>query len=130
MTEQERPAKLPDWISDHLARYLATDGADGYLWDASLGGGQGMIPTLLLTTVGRRSGRVLTMPLTCSHGQFRGANRAVAQDGRAVRALRALPDQDRPADSGGLTEARLNRSAGVNQRFCNASRNPGLASRL
>jgi deazaflavin-dependent oxidoreductase (nitroreductase family) len=63
MTEQERPAKLPDWISDHLARYLATDGADGYLWDASLGGGQGMVPTLLLTTVGRRSGKILTMPL-------------------------------------------------------------------
>ena len=63
MTEQDRPAKLPDWINDHLARYLATDGADGYLWDASLGGGQGLIPTLLLTTVGRRSGRALTMPL-------------------------------------------------------------------
>jgi deazaflavin-dependent oxidoreductase (nitroreductase family) len=57
------PAGLPDWIQDHLARYIATDGADGYLWDASLGGGKGMIPTLLLTTVGRRSARPLTMPL-------------------------------------------------------------------
>src|SRR6204780_2337378 len=63
MTEPSKPSTLPDWISDHLARYLATDGADGYLWDASLGGGQGLIPTLLLTTVGRRSGRALTMPL-------------------------------------------------------------------
>jgi deazaflavin-dependent oxidoreductase (nitroreductase family) len=63
MTEQNKPSNLPDWIGDHLARYLATDGADGYLWDASLGGGKGMIPTLLLTTVGRRSGKVLTMPL-------------------------------------------------------------------
>ena len=58
-----KPAELPDWIHDHLARYIATDGADGYLWDASLGGGKGMIPTLLLTTVGRRSARLLTMPL-------------------------------------------------------------------
>jgi deazaflavin-dependent oxidoreductase (nitroreductase family) len=57
------PAALPTWIKDHLARYLATDGADGYLWDASLGGGKGMVPTLLLTTVGRRSGQGLTLPL-------------------------------------------------------------------
>jgi deazaflavin-dependent oxidoreductase (nitroreductase family) len=58
-----KPAGLPDWIKDHLERYLATDGADGYLWDASLGGGKGMIPTLLLTTVGRRSAHPLTLPL-------------------------------------------------------------------
>jgi deazaflavin-dependent oxidoreductase (nitroreductase family) len=58
-----KPAGLPNWIQDHLARYIATDGADGYLWDASLGGGKGMIPTLLLTTAGRRSARPLTMPL-------------------------------------------------------------------
>ena len=56
-----KPAELPNWIQDHLARYIATDGADGYLWDASLGGGKGMIPTLLLTTVGRRSARLLTL---------------------------------------------------------------------
>jgi deazaflavin-dependent oxidoreductase (nitroreductase family) len=54
---------LPDWIKNHLARYLATDGADGYFWDASLGGGKGLVPTLLLTTVGRKSGRDLTLPL-------------------------------------------------------------------
>ena len=63
MAEPNKPSELPDWIKDHLSRYIATDGADGYLWDASLGGGQGMIPTLLLTTVGRKSGRELTMPL-------------------------------------------------------------------
>ena len=63
MTEPSKPSNLPDWISKHLARYLATDGADGYLWDASLGGGTGMVPTLLLTTIGRKSGQELTMPL-------------------------------------------------------------------
>src|SRR5271166_3024177 len=63
MAEQDTPSSLPAWIRDHLARYLATDGADGYLWDASLGGGKGMIPTLLLTTVGRRSARPQTLPL-------------------------------------------------------------------
>jgi deazaflavin-dependent oxidoreductase (nitroreductase family) len=56
-------SELPGWIKDHLARYIATDGADGYLWDASLGGGKGLVPTLLLTTVGRKSGQDLTLPL-------------------------------------------------------------------
>ena len=63
MAEPSGPKELPDWIKNHLTRYLATDGADGYLWDASLGGGKGLVPTLLLTTVGRKSGRVLTLPL-------------------------------------------------------------------
>jgi len=63
MAEPNKPSQLPDWIRDHLSRYLATDGADGHLWDASLGGGKGLVPTLLLTTVGRKSGRLLTLPL-------------------------------------------------------------------
>ena len=46
---------LPDWIRDHLERYIATDGADGHIWRG--------VPTLLLTTRGRKSGRWLTLPL-------------------------------------------------------------------
>lgn len=63
MTEQRIADSLPAWVKDHLQRYIATDGADGHLWDASLGGGEGMIATLLLTTTGRKSGRPLTIPL-------------------------------------------------------------------
>jgi deazaflavin-dependent oxidoreductase (nitroreductase family) len=63
MTESNKTRELPDWIKNHLARYIATDGADGYLWDASLGGGKGLVPTLLLTTTGRKSGNALTLPL-------------------------------------------------------------------
>ena len=63
MAEPNKSQDLPAWIKDHLARYIATDGADGYLWDASLGGGKGLVPTLLLTTTGRKSGRELTLPL-------------------------------------------------------------------
>jgi deazaflavin-dependent oxidoreductase (nitroreductase family) len=63
MTLQRISPTLPDWIKDHLQRYLATDGADGYMWDAALGGGEGMVATLLLTTVGRKSGEPLTLPL-------------------------------------------------------------------
>ena len=63
MAEPNKDRELPAWIADHLNRYLATDGEEGYLWDASLGGGKGLVPTLLLTTVGRKSGKTLTLPL-------------------------------------------------------------------
>jgi deazaflavin-dependent oxidoreductase (nitroreductase family) len=63
MTESNKTRELPDWIKNHVERYVATNGADGYLWDASLGGGKGMIPTLLLTTTGRKSGNALMLPL-------------------------------------------------------------------
>jgi deazaflavin-dependent oxidoreductase (nitroreductase family) len=63
MTASNKSSDIQDRIKDHLARYIATDGADGYLWDATTGGGKGMVPTLLLTTTGRKSGRILTVPL-------------------------------------------------------------------
>lgn len=63
MAEPNKASELPDWIKNHVSRYLATDGADGYLMDASMGGGKGMVPTLLLTTIGRKSGTVYTLPL-------------------------------------------------------------------
>jgi deazaflavin-dependent oxidoreductase (nitroreductase family) len=46
---------LPDWIADHLQRYIATNGADGHIWRG--------VPTLLLTTQGRKSGAPRTLPL-------------------------------------------------------------------
>lgn len=57
------PRELPDWIRDHVRRYLESDGADGHLWDSSVAGGPGLVPTLLLTTSGRKSGRKLLLPL-------------------------------------------------------------------
>lgn len=63
MAEPTKSSQLPNWIQDHLARYIATDGKDGYLWDAALGGGKGLVPTLLLTTTGRKSGAAMTIPL-------------------------------------------------------------------
>jgi deazaflavin-dependent oxidoreductase (nitroreductase family) len=67
MSEPQETSRLPDWVRDHLSRYLATDGRDGYLWDASLRGGQGLVPTLLLTTTGRKSGKTLMLPLIFGH---------------------------------------------------------------
>ena len=62
MAEPGKSPGLPGWIQNHLSRYLATNGEDGYLWDSSIGGGKGMVPTLLLSTRGRKSGAVLTLP--------------------------------------------------------------------
>ena len=46
---------LPDWVVDHMNRYLETDGEDGHIWRG--------VPTLLLTTVGRSSGEQRMLPL-------------------------------------------------------------------
>lgn len=46
-----------------------------------MGGGKGMIPTLLLTTTGRKSGRELTLPLI--FGEHGGEYAVVASKGGA-----------------------------------------------
>jgi deazaflavin-dependent oxidoreductase (nitroreductase family) len=43
-------------VREHLHRYVATDGADGHEWRPG-------VPTLLLTTRGRRSGKLRRTPL-------------------------------------------------------------------
>ena len=63
MTDPRISPQLPDWIKDHLRRYLASNGEDGHLWDATVAGGTGLVPTLVLTTTGRKSGKPLTLPL-------------------------------------------------------------------
>jgi deazaflavin-dependent oxidoreductase (nitroreductase family) len=55
--------KTPTWITEHLRKYRETGGAEGHLFDSSIGGGTGMVTSLLLTTVGRRSGEKRTSPL-------------------------------------------------------------------
>jgi deazaflavin-dependent oxidoreductase (nitroreductase family) len=57
------PTQLPDWIRDHVRRYRESNGADGHMWDSKVAGGPGPVPTLLLTTTGRRSKRRQTLPL-------------------------------------------------------------------
>ena len=56
------PSNLPSWIFDHINLYK-TDPEKAPLWDSSLGGGKGMLTTLLLTTKGRKSGNDISIPL-------------------------------------------------------------------
>lgn len=80
MSEAKAP-QLPQWITDHLQRYLDTNGADGHMWDSGPVGGPGLLPTLLLTTNGRRSGKPITMPLI--YGEADGSYIIVASKGGA-----------------------------------------------
>jgi proline iminopeptidase len=75
------PRELPGWIADHVRRYRESNGADGHMWDSSIAGGKGLVPTLLLTTKGRKSGRTQTLPLI--YGEAGGGYVIVASKGGA-----------------------------------------------
>ncbi|MEE8347875.1 MAG: nitroreductase family deazaflavin-dependent oxidoreductase [Dehalococcoidia bacterium] len=66
MPEFSVPTQLPDWVKDHVTRYLESAGTDGHMWDSTIAGGPGPIPTLLLATTGRRAGQAHTVPLIYS----------------------------------------------------------------
>ena len=82
---RQRP---PGWQAEHARRYLETNGEDGHIWEG--------VPTLLLTTVGRRSGKPFTTPLI--YGESDGRYLVVASRGGApehpqwYRNLVANPD--------------------------------------
>ena len=50
------------WIAEHIELYR-TDPEKARLWDSSHLGGPGVLPTLLLTTTGRKSGEPRALPL-------------------------------------------------------------------
>ena len=50
------------WIAEHIELYR-TDPQKARLWDSTPLGGPGLLPTLLLTTTGRKSGEPRSLPL-------------------------------------------------------------------
>lgn len=50
------------WIAAHIQLYK-TDPEKARMWDSSVAGGPGPLPTLLLTTTGRKSGASSAIPL-------------------------------------------------------------------
>ena len=48
-------SRPPGWQQEHAKRYIETNGEDGHIWEG--------VPTLLLTTTGRRTGQQHTTPL-------------------------------------------------------------------
>ncbi|MBW2499456.1 MAG: nitroreductase family deazaflavin-dependent oxidoreductase, partial [Deltaproteobacteria bacterium] len=52
----EEPLSSPtDWVADHVRRYVETDGEDGHIEQGT--------PCMLLTTRGRKSGRLRRTPV-------------------------------------------------------------------
>jgi proline iminopeptidase len=80
MSDPIKRASESGWIAEHRSRYLA-DGAAGHLWDSTFAGGPGPLPTLLLTTRGRKSGQDSVMPLL--YGAVAGGYAIIASKGGA-----------------------------------------------
>ena len=59
----EESGKPPDWVTEHLRLYRESGGTEGHLIDSHEAGGLGPVTSLLLTTIGRRSGEKHTSPL-------------------------------------------------------------------
>lgn len=70
-------AEIP-WIAEHIRLYR-TDPEKARLWDSTPLGGPGLLPTLLLTTAGRKSGEARPIPLI--YGEVDGAYAVVASKG-------------------------------------------------
>jgi deazaflavin-dependent oxidoreductase (nitroreductase family) len=50
VTIEQEPIDSPyDWVAEHVRRYIETNGEEGHMWRG--------VPTLILTTLGRRSGK-------------------------------------------------------------------------
>ena len=62
---------MPDWITEHVERDIATGGDEGHMW--------GGVPTLLLTTTGRKSGEARLIPLI--YGEDNGTYIVVGSKG-------------------------------------------------
>jgi deazaflavin-dependent oxidoreductase (nitroreductase family) len=62
MADQEITSSLPDWIAAHVELYRQ-DPERGHDWDSTAVGGPGVLPCLLLTTRGRKSGNQRVLPL-------------------------------------------------------------------
>jgi len=64
MTEAKLAPNLPQWMKDHADRYLASGGTDGHMYTANLPGRAVLtVPSLMLTTTGRKSGEKYLFPL-------------------------------------------------------------------
>ena len=59
MTGTRLAPNMPQWMRDHVARYLESNDSDGHMLEIR---SEKPVPTLLLTTTGRRSGEKFLFP--------------------------------------------------------------------
>ena len=64
MSETKLAPSMPQWMRDHVDRYLSSGGTDGHMYTIKpASGGEMTVPSLLLTTIGRKSGERFLFPL-------------------------------------------------------------------
>lgn len=74
MTQQSSSGNRPaGWQQEHMRRYVETNGEDGHIWNG--------VPTLLLTTTGRKTGQQHTTPLI--YGESEGRYLVIGSRGGA-----------------------------------------------
>lgn len=77
MSLDQTPLDSPtEWVAEHVRRYLKTDGRDGHLF-------RDKYPALILTTLGRKSGKPRRLALI--YGQDGGNYVVVASKGGAPK---------------------------------------------
>jgi len=64
MADAKLAPNMPQWMVDHSNRYLSSGGTDGHMYKVTPPGYSEMdVPSLLLTTTGRKSGEKFIFPL-------------------------------------------------------------------
>ena len=64
MADAKLAPNLPDWMVEHANRYMASGGTDGHIYKITQPGRPELnVPSLLLTTTGRKSGDKYIFPL-------------------------------------------------------------------
>ena len=82
MADAKMAPNLPDWMREHTNRYLSSGGTDGHMCTINQPGRpQITVPSLLLTTKGRKSGEKYIFPLF--YGEDGGNYIVVASKGGA-----------------------------------------------
>lgn len=82
MADAKLAPNLPGWMVEHANRYLSSGGSDGHIYKVTPPGLSEMdVPSLLLTTTGRKSGEKFIFPLF--YGEDGGKYFVIASKGGA-----------------------------------------------
>ncbi len=97
MTEAKLAPNLPQWMKDHANLYMSSGGAEGHMYTIALPNMPvKAVPSLLLTTTGRKSGEKFVFPLfygRAGDGYFVIASKGGAPEHPGwYRNLRANPE--------------------------------------